>query len=108
MKLIIFIFAGAWIIYKTGVAGRFLKLFRTGAPVPFKSEARHAVMIKNDGRPLIENTAEANLEIEKLNREQLEIQAAYIIKRQGANPYTVKYMSEDLLQAVIRDFIKEC
>lgn len=109
MKIIIIITAAAVIIYKTHILNRILyKLRFDGPPVPFKAEARRAAKIKNNGQPLIENTAAAALAEKQKTREQLEIQAAYIIKRQGANPYTVKYMSEDLLQAVIRDFIKEC
>ena len=109
MTILLIIVAAAWIIYKTHVVKWLLmKCQFDGPPVPFRAEARRAAKIKNNGLPLIENTAAAALAEKQKTREQLEIQAAYIIKRQGANPYTVKYMSDDLLQAVIRDFIKEC
>lgn len=40
-------------------------------------------------------------------REKLEMQARFIIKKMGSDPDTVTYMSNGLLQAVINDYIKE-
>lgn len=40
-------------------------------------------------------------------REQLEIQAAIIVKRMGSDPATVAYMGDGLLKSLINDYIKE-
>ena len=39
-------------------------------------------------------------------RQKLEIQAAVVVRQMGDDPRTVKYMSDDLLMALIRDYIK--
>lgn len=57
--------------------------------------------------PEIPPTAAKHQETEKReisHRERLEIDARYVIIRQGQNPDTVKYMSDGLLQAIITDY----
>lgn len=39
-------------------------------------------------------------------RQKLEIQAAVVVRQMGDDPRTVKYMSNDLLMALIRDYIR--
>lgn len=39
-------------------------------------------------------------------RQKLEIQAAVVVRQMGDDPRTVAYMSDDLLKALIRDYIK--
>ena len=94
MKVIILIVLVSYLIYKTGAARKWLNHFRL-------SELEY---IEEMDPPEIENLV--NLDEMQREREQLEIQAAYIIKQQGHNPYTVKYMGDDLLRALIKDYIK--
>ena len=111
MKVIILIAVSSLMLYKAGVARWFLQKCQIeGDPVPFPSwfediEIKKPELIEDLG-PLITNTAQQEIEAKAKTREQLEIQAAYIVGRQGHNPATVKYMGEDLLQALIRDYIK--
>ena len=93
MKVIIMIALTSYLLYKGGAARKWLDHFRIAEFDPITEDT-----------PEIENLV--NLDEMQREREQLEIQAAYIIKQQGHNPYTVKYMGDDLLRALIKDYIK--
>lgn len=86
MILIILIIA-CIVLYKTGAAARFL----------------NGCKLDEDPRQ-----AAPPEETPKLSeREQLEIDAGYIITIQGkTDPATVKYMSDELLQAITRDYLQ--
>lgn len=85
MKTIIFIIIFCFTLYKTGALRALLT------------------------RCTLENEKPAGAEPappELTDREKLEMQARYIITRQGQNPDTAHYMSEGLLQSIINDYIK--
>lgn len=81
---IITIIIACIILYKSGIIKRFLA----------------AVTIQDA-------TQETKKPPELSGRERLEMQARFIVKRQGIEPDTVKYMSNGYLQAIINDYIKE-
>lgn len=91
MTVIILISFISYILYKIGYATKLLNNFiLEEIPLP-------------QNKP--NNTVSMSREISE--REQLEIQARYIVKKMGDDPRTVKYMGDDLLRALIKDFIKE-
>lgn len=86
MKTIIIIIFACFCLYHTGAVKRWLQLFT----IPDLGEVQ-----ESDTVPTLSD------------REKLEIEARYVVQKQGANPDTVIYMSDELLTALIRDYIKE-
>ena len=81
-------------LYGSGLWARFMNKFKlepTPATPPPKTR-----------------TATATQENDKTitDREKLEIQARPVVAAMGSNPDTVKYMSEKLLAALVKDYIK--
>lgn len=89
MKTIFLVIFASFCLYHTGAVKRWLQLFA----IPDFKEC---------GPP-----EEVETVPEMSPRERLELEARYVVQKQGANPDTVIYMSDELLTALIRDYIKE-
>lgn len=90
MKIILLVCFFSFCIYHTGAVKTWLRLCTI-----------------NEHTPLPPEKITTPLPPELTEREQLEINARYVIAKQGQNPDTVKYMSDGLLQALVWDYIKE-
>lgn len=82
-----------WFVYKIGLVTIFLNLFRIEEYQTAPTEQARQTTA-DQVEPLTE-------------REKLERAAAYIVGKQGHNPDSVRYMSIDLLEAVIKDYTNE-
>lgn len=88
------ILCGCWLLYGSGLWARFMNKFKlepTPATPPPKTRAT----------PPQENDKTIT------DREKLEIQARPVVAAMGSNPDTVKYMSDKLLAALVKDYTNE-
>lgn len=88
MTTILIIICACWLLYKLGAVGGLLNACKLQEETPGETLETHYT-----APPITE-------------REQLERQAAVIVAAMGEDSRTVAYMSDNLLQALINDYIK--
>lgn len=84
MNTIIIIIGCCWILYKSGAVGRFLEKLKTKPDAP--------------ADPVETTTAPPD-------RRQLEADALYILQARGLDTNNIKYMSNNILNEIINDYI---
>ena len=85
MKVIILITCCCYLLYKSGSMKKLLRGFEIEPdPIP---EPQHPPEPQE-------------------GRQKWAVEAAYILKQQGQNPETVKYMGDEMLIAIRRDYLR--
>ena len=91
MKITILIFTISFILYKAGYITKLLNALRLDE-VPLPQEAPERIVFKSQ-------------EIDE-GREKWEAEAYYILTKQGYEyPETVKYMGDQMLKNIIREYL---